>query len=532
MKILNKLKPKLKYFQLVFVTLIAGTLRFINLGYSDYQGDEIKSFFILEKGQTVSDFLLNQRKGPGQFIITWLIKFINPEYHNEFITRFLFALAGTLAVFFFFKFVESVFNKKIAFYASLLFATNGFLVALSRISQYQSFVILFFILSLYSIVKSLKEESFKYKGLYLTFIFWALSILFHYDGIFIAPLVLYFVYLWIKENVGSLSLKDKGFKTILFALLISGLMLAIFYIPFVLNVSKGTVSYWQGRLSGEVSSKMSSSKYLFTVYQPIYVVHFYIILFLSGSLFFSLNIVKKYLEKISKKLTSFLPEFKNHKPTTFFVFLWFLISLAFFEGLVYIPGTHIYNYLVPSFIIIALGIVFIEELIAKFDKYFIPNAIAYTGLLFLFLFLYLQSYAIYVDHTVEYPWTNEKFLIWEFPKPTPIYHLSMFGFPYYRDWESIRDVIMTSDNNGYYSTNERKSIARFYVPLEKSTDEAGYYIYIKNPQSFTNKILQDKARYWSERYPPVFTFSKAGSDLVRVYKMEPGTLDEIKEKGF
>ncbi|MFC1755919.1 ArnT family glycosyltransferase [Patescibacteria group bacterium] len=528
----KKVKELSKNLHLLIISLVAFALRLINLGYSDYQGDEIKSFFILKDGIGVAEFLLNQRKGPGQFIITWLVKLVNPNYANELITRLPFAIAGALAVFFFFKLVEILFNKKVAFYSALFFATNGFFVALARISQYQSFVILFFILAIYYMVLANKEESYRYKGIYLSFIFWALSILFHYDGVFIAPLIFYFLYLWIKENVNDFNLKDRGFKTLFVALAISGLMLAVFYVPFVVNISKSTMSYWEGRLSGEVSSKMSSSKYLFTVYQPIYVVHFYTILFLSGSLFISLNLVKKYLKKTSGKLTERLPEFSFHIPTTLFVVLWFLVSLAFFEGLVYIPGTHIYNYLIPTFIILALGMVFVEKLISLFDKYFIPHAIAYTGIFVLFLFLFLQSYAIYVDHRVEYPWTNERFLIWEFPKPTPIYHLSIFGFPYYRNWEGIRDTIMTSDNNGYYSTNERKSIVRFYIPFEKSTDAAGHFIYIKNPQSFTNKIQQDKAKYWSERYPPIFTFSKSGSDLVRVYQMEPGTVEEIKEKGF
>lgn len=517
---------------LLIVTAVAAVLRIMNLGYSDYQGDEIKSFFILEEGQTVAEFLLNQRKGPGQFIISWLVKQINPGYANEFITRIAFALAGTFAVFFFFKLVKTLFNKKIAFYSSLFFGINGFLVALSRISQYQSFVIMFFILALYFFVLALKEDHFKYKGIIFGFIFWALSILFHYDGVFIAPFAFYFLILWGKENVEKFNFDDAGFKALIIALALSATLLAVFYIPFVFNISKNTVSYWQGRLSGEVSTKMSSSKYLFTVYQPIYVIHFYIILFFSGSAFYGLNLAKKHLAKMFKRASNFIPEFTFHKTTTFFVFLWFMVSVGFFEGLVYIPGTHIYNYLVPVFIILAFGIVFVEKLVSKFDKYFIPNAISYTGLTILFIFMFLQSYAIYVDHTREYPWTNEKFIIWEFPKPTPIYHLSMFGFPYYRDWEGIRDVIMSSDNNGYYSTNERKSIVRFYIPFDKSTDAAGHYIYIKNPQSFTNKILQDKARYWAERYPPIFTFSKAGSDLVRVYYMEPGTVEEIKDKGF
>lgn len=150
----------------------------------------------------------------------------------------------------------------------------------------------------------------------------------------------------------------------------------------------------------------------------------------------------------------------------------------------------------------------------------------------MYLFLYLQSYAVFVEHDKEYPWESEKFYIWEFSQPTPIYHLSMFGFPYYRNWEGIRQAVMNHKNNGFYSTNERKSIARFYTPLEKSTDDAGHYIYILNPQSLNNKIDSEKALYWSERYHPVFTYSKKGRDMARVYYMQPGTYKELIDRGY
>lgn len=507
---------------LLIVAFVSFSLRFINLGYSDYQGDEIKSFFILEQGQSVSDFLLNQRKGPGQFFITLLVKLVNPGYDNEFVTRFLFALAGSLAVVYFFKFIKHNFDTKIAFYASMFFATNGFFVALSRISQYQSFVILFMIMALYFISRAVENEKYARSGLFFAFIFWSFAILFHYDGVFIAPIMAYYLYHWHK--------KYNNVKFLMSAAAFSGILLAFFYIPFIINISQNTLAYWGGRITGEVSAKLSSSKYLFTVYQPIYVIHFYTMLFLSGCTYICLHFFKKIFPK--NKIFNKLPDLSFKMPIILAISAWFIFSAAFFEGLVYIPGTHIYNYLLPMFVILALGIEFIEKILDKFSKLFIPWVISYTGILVLFLFLYLQSYAIFVDHSKEYPWETEKFLIWEFPKPTPIFHLSMFGFPYFRDWEEIRNVVMASDNNGYYSTNERESIARYYVPLKKSTDAAGYYIYILNPQSFTNTIQQEKAQYWADRYAPVFSFSKGGKDMVRVYSMEPGKLEQIIEKGY
>ena len=48
-KLLNLLKNK---YDLVIITTISVWLRFVNLGYSDFQGDEIRAFFIPDKGQS------------------------------------------------------------------------------------------------------------------------------------------------------------------------------------------------------------------------------------------------------------------------------------------------------------------------------------------------------------------------------------------------------------------------------------------------------------------------------------------------
>ncbi len=132
-------------FLIILITVVAFALRFVNLGYSDFQGDEIKALFLPPNGTPFFEFIMDQRKGPVQFIITFLLKFIDPQYNSQLILRFPFALVGFFAVILFYKFVKIHFGKKIALFSTLFFATNGFMVAFSRIIQYQSFVIFFMI---------------------------------------------------------------------------------------------------------------------------------------------------------------------------------------------------------------------------------------------------------------------------------------------------------------------------------------------------------------------------------------------------
>ena len=142
---------------IIFFTFIS---RFQNLGYSDYQGDEIKAFFNPKEDGDYFNFLLDQRKGPNQFIVTGLLKGISNNYQNYFITRFPFALAGFLSIIVFYFVVKKLDSKEVAVYASIFFATNGFLIAFSRIVQYQAFVILFGLLGIFLYQKFLETKSF------------------------------------------------------------------------------------------------------------------------------------------------------------------------------------------------------------------------------------------------------------------------------------------------------------------------------------------------------------------------------------
>ena len=473
-------------------TFVAFLLRFINLGYSDYQGDEIKAFFLPTTGQRATEFLLDQRKGPVQFLITAFLKIFNPSYDNQLLMRLPFALAGTLAVYFFYKLVKIHFGKKIAFYSAFFIATNGFFIAFSRIVQYQSFVIFFAILALYCFTLAITKEKWIIRGIYLGFIFWSLSILSHYDGVFIAPFALFILSKWYKEINIEKKKKQTHFAG---AILSGGLLLALFYIPFILSISQATKDYWLGRLEG-VGGKISSSRYLFSVYQPIYVLHIYTILSILG-------IIKSLMFKKTNLLA---------------VLLWFLLPFSFMELLVEVPGTHIFNYLLPLTVIMGFGINFIEDFLKRFLGWFKTNALLIPGIFIIFVFLFLQASAIFLDHSREYPWESEQFLLWEFPKPTPIFHLSMFGFPYFRHWEAIGEVVRTTENNGYYSTNERSTISRYYIPLKKSSDDAGFFILIKNPQSFTEQPVNERVRLWIDSHAPVISFTDAnGRPVTEIY---------------
>lgn len=501
----------------ILIFLIALILRFWNLGYSDYQGDEIKALFTPEENENSWSYLLDQRKGPNQFLVTWAVRNFSDNYQNYFIVRLPFAFAGFLSVVVFYLIARKIFNKKIALISSVFFATNGFLVALSRIVQYQSFVILFGLLSIYLYL--MFRERAKIPYLYGIFALLAISILFHYDGVFfgvfVGILVLtdLFWKFWrektkqIRANLEETSkFAHVPLKKLLRHLLLSSLvfifLIASFYIPFILNLSEQTLNYWSGRITGNVSTKVSSSYYLFQVYQPIYAVHFYTLFSILGLVLGIYPIFTFLLLRVVKtKLPKLLSDPINWRFVG--VLIWFLVAFLFMEVLVSVPGTHVYTYLVPLMIVMGFGI---GLSIDKLSDFFKGRVLSLFRFIYIFAiiivgtFLFLQSWTIYVDHNKEYPWQEKEFLIYRLPNPSLSYHLSLFGFPYNRGWQQVSEIV--KDTTNFYTSNERDSISRYYIKLKKDKDRLGYYVFLENSQRFENRITNKRVLAWISENAP------------------------------
>lgn len=479
---------------MIFLVLgVSALLRLVNLGYSNLQGDEIKALFLAPNGQSLTEFLLNQRKGPIQFLITGILKLFDANYANEFLLRLPFAIAGICSVLVLYKLVTQLFNTKVAFYASLLLSINGLFIAFSRIAQYQSFVILFALLTLYFLATADKNVN----KLYMAAVMWALSILSHYDGVFIAPMVGALVWQWYKN--ANLS-KNKKLKVITKFALLFTLLISIFYIPFVLSLTDGTLNYWQGRITS-AGSKISSSHYLFELYNPIGMLYFYYLFSLIGLVF---AIRKPTLSNIG-------------------LILWLAFPLIFMELLVSIPGTHIYTYLIPAIILIALGITTLEQQLQKVKLKLFTQA--YESVVALMLcFFTLIAFHIFVDNKYEYPWEEEAILRLQLAKPLQYYHLSLFGFPYNRHWEEIADYLASYDVTIPYTTNERGSISSYYIKNKRDGANAGFYVEIVNPQSYMPTTSNKRILEWISLNEPLKVYyNPDGKETAKIYLIPTAT---------
>ena len=211
---------------LILLVVVVGALaylRFANLGYSDYIPDETTVMDHFKKSGPVLDleYLAKQRKGPMQWLTVLPINFIYGNVFNELIFRIPFALASVLSIYFFYKFLEiSTEDKYIALLGSFLFGVNGFMIAFGRVVQYQSLNLLFSSISLFFFARFLKESD--KKLCYYGIIFFTLSLLSHWDAIFILP---YIIWVFIQK---------RDFKLIIISGLISVLLFSPFFVPFAL----------------------------------------------------------------------------------------------------------------------------------------------------------------------------------------------------------------------------------------------------------------------------------------------------------
>jgi len=487
---------------LVFVTL---WLRLVNLGYSDYQGDEVQALYSSSPGQTLWAYLLQQRRGPTQYLITSFIKLVDPTYGDEFMTRLPFALAGILSVYFFYQFLKLSYGNRIALYASLFLSLNGLFIGLSRIVQYQPFVLLFTSLTLYTFSLAVYIDSWRVKGIYIGTLCWSAAILTHFDSIFLAP---YVIYQWCHWYTGLKSVTggDK-WKHLALSITVGALPLLVFYIPSIFSTSGETVSYWSSRLAGQGENiNPSSSIFTFTLYNPTIVIYLYGFLLLFSTI------------KFSKDWS---------------IWLWFLFPWVVYEFVVFDPGTHIYTYIMPATILLAFGVITVKEILDRLFRNNLSHVVHAIIIGVMFLFLFSLAHLIFIDHTPEYPWEQRKFLFWKLGRPESEYQLWVFGFPYYRKWEQIGAYVNFDDNVDFCFTNENWSIATFYLDCHEDLDRAGYFIHIENPQSLKNvQRTKGKLRYWIKNYEPVQILLKDGRQTAEIYLMPEGDISEIREAGY
>lgn len=434
---------KKEIFLLLILFVLTSFIRLDGLGFSTFVGDETKTIF-LRKDQSIFDFLMDQRKGPVQFLIVWFVENVTNSY-NEFLIRLPFAILGILVVFSFYYLLRYILD--LGFLASYLGAVflslNGIYIAFSRTAQYQmAYVFLgliFLIFSSYFI----KEYSNKRKRIYfgiLSIFALAFSFLSHYDAVFFLIPALYLF----KDN----------WKKFLPIVLTAGIISGSFYL---LNIyygyfGKNTIGYLEKRISGEGYENQNTFSTI-DLYNPLY---------LYSILILVLSIYGFWI---------------TPKPLKNTLLIWFSFSFVFLQLVMRTPGTHIHNYFVPLFIFSGIGL---ARLIYKFK--FIPYLITPA----LLVIVLIQFFVFVPRFNNGYPYIESNFFGIKFSKIDFNINLPQYGFVYDRSWREIAEFMRTQKRVPNFYTNDNKVVSEYYLHGYYFSDLAPgfkptYYIEINNP---------------------------------------------------
>ncbi len=233
---------------LLILLLLAGALRFTNLGYAEFHGDEARA--VLRAAAVIQgheDALLIHRKGPVEILVPAAVLALTGQI-DETSARLPFALAGLAAIVAIWLLGWRLLDAHAGWIAALLLALSGYYVAFARFVQYQSVVILATAAALLVLATLLDNRAPPRRHLLLAAILFATALLAHYDALAAAPAL--------AVLIAALFVQRRGERRSLLigtviAALAGGALLALYYVPFLRNPTFGaTVDYLLGERIG------------------------------------------------------------------------------------------------------------------------------------------------------------------------------------------------------------------------------------------------------------------------------------------
>jgi len=523
----KKIKTYIFILSLFFLIFWSFVIRFAQLGYSSFYGDETKVLYI-NKTITASQFLLDQRKGPVQYIVAWIVESITNGY-SELFLRIPFSVAGFLSVLVFYLLVHCIFlslqskdnlkltlqssqpsqntlipntalkinllkitkeflkkvtsnNKinQISLVATLLFSFSAFNVAFSRVVQYQTFLTLFGFLGLYFFIN---------KKYLISGLFYGLAFLTHYDAVFFTTPLLFFVLKEFFENSFKLSL-TKFLNFFLKLVLPAIIIMSTFYVPYFINgyFENNSLNYLSRRVLGGSESQKNYSAFTIYFYNNNYVLIGFLLL---PILLFIKNFSKElgfesiYIKKMSKNYSFYT--LGSYDDLLKMLFFWFIFTFLILQFFTTNPGTHIHNYLIPLYILSSVVVVAMFYFI---KSKFLKTSYVLSILLMLINLIYINSKVFIPYFSGGYP-----FNVPEYQNVYDRYQLFVYGFPYNRNWNEIREYFLNIDGrvSGIFS-NDNDVVATYYLKEFNYTRPGTnfypqYYIHIKDNLEFSKGVL-------------------------------------------
>jgi len=504
---------------LLILVLIAVCYRAINLGYSEFQGDEGVIMGRAARLLTGDDAqLFYHHKGPPEILFpaaTWALS----GTINEWQARLPLACAGILGIVGFYMLARRWMSGRSALIAALLLSINGFYIGFGRIVQYQNLVFAGTTLGILSLWRWSRDGGTRWLFAGTTML--AFAMLAHYESVLILPVAAVIVgqRLWTERRKGSPVLWH-----VLGAGLLAAVILLTFYLPYALNPSfSRTLSYLtEARISDEgplynnlIASLPLNTFYNSTIYFAGVVLLVLIAIFRAfvgrSILVPSCVLILLALTLVTDKLAlaagpavvlllGLIILSPRTSPEWRVIWLWFSVPFVFYYFLVGNPITHILN-MFPGALLVAAAT--LDRGIARVRHDAIRYTLNTVGLV-VFVFLAYYPVLMFVQHQHEIMRTwpeHAPSAYWRPFEEKP--YTGFFGFPYQAGWKVVGILARQGVISGSYASNEELETTGWYAPeLEHSfCPGPDWYIISRNVQDVVptdQQEIQSDYHLWGE----------------------------------
>lgn len=484
---------------MLILLAIAGFFRFRHLGYSEFQGDEARAVLMAHQltRSGSPEVLLMHKKGPIEVLLPAAP--IRRGELGEQSARLPFAVAGLLGVLMAYALGARLWGPRTGWLAAMLLAIDGYLIAFSRIVQYQSVVFLFSVLAVWCAWRFYRGGPDAGRQLGLAGLFLGLGTWAHYEMVFALPPVAWLVFArgraerwparaWLRQTLPP-------------ALLMAAIT-ALFYLPFlrhpqfaatsayILDSRIGTPPFNQWGDYFQRASFYNASYYVLFMAAALVAV---IVARLRG-VWGRAGLALAGLWLLALALLAARPAWfalgpadaEPRRSLALLVFLPVLLALIlaprtgvrwrtlllWFAGpflaagfLVQKPHTHFYT-LMPAWALMVAwgldrGLAALEA--RRADPRPARLAAGLAGALLLAIFA-LHQYVVFIRHSPEYKRVYPEARLPGYWTPfgdTPP-RGGYFGFPYRAGWNTLRGLVEAGIVSGDYDSNEELLITGWY----------------------------------------------------------------------
>lgn len=479
---------------LLALALVAGFLRFYQLNYSEFQGDETRVLLrTAEAIQGIEDTLFTHRKGPGEILLPASI-YVLVDRLNEASARLPFTLLNLAGLFAMFLLGWRMFGAVAGWSAAMLLAVDGYFVGFARIVQYQSMVFCLVVLTVLVLYRLVRVPRLLPNYLTLAAIFLATALLAHYEGgLAVVPGAVLLFVLWRR----GVTLARLG-KAMIAPVLVGAAMLALFYLPFVLHPSfASTYNYLaDSRIGGAFPYNNLETFFVNTsLYSTTYSVVLKILVTMAGlALLYRRNLpspvawVAIVLLMAGVTVSFVRPLWLNIGGTDhtwlFFAlavaitwgaphisfeertaWLWFSVAMLFMLFFMLTPNTHVYGFIIGWALVV--GMVIGKGYRALTRAMGVPRARWVGSVLAGLIVLVLANYAAW--HFSFGP--REALRNWETARPPgywgryemPTRHSSIFGFPLTNGWKAVGVLIDDGVIDAPFELHGKEPVADWYT---------------------------------------------------------------------